>query len=302
MARGAGLNGLSGIKPKNGRILRPLIYLSKDEIFSLCKENNIEYVTDSTNTDTDYTRNYIRSQIVPSVRRLNPDIYGSIGRMTDTLRQDEDFILSSAVSFVAKSPCGALDTKQLGELHPAVRARVFKLSAGCNLDYKSIRLCEDLVFNSKCGSYIDLSGGIVLKKERDFVHFLKKEKMDSLEYCYELYDGVRIEEIGKAVFLNSMTEYGCPEFSLSINKSSLSGKLYIRSRRDGDRIFQGGMSKKIKTILCDKHIPSHLRDRIPIICDDNGIVAIGNLCMRDGCKYRGNGEKTEIIFYQIVNI
>ncbi len=298
MARGAGLNGLCGIKPKNGKVLRPLIYLSKDEIFSLCAENNIEYVTDSTNADTDYTRNFIRHSIIPKLKELNPELNSAISRMTEGFISDEDCILSQAKDFVAKCPYGALNLNELKALHPSVRARALKIMAGQSLDYKSVRLCEDLIYNSECGSYIDLSGGTVFKKERDYVHFLKKEMLDSVEYLYELCDGVKIKEIGYTVGIDSEKSYGERLHSLELDKNSLIGKLYIRSRRDGDRIFHGGMTKKVKRILCDRHIPSHLRDIIPIICDEKGIVAIGDFCVRDGCKYRGGGEKTEIIFYR----
>ncbi len=301
MARGAGLNGLCGIKPKNGKVLRPLIYLSKDEIISFCAENNIEYVTDSTNADTDYTRNFIRHNIIPKMKKLNPELNSSISRMTEGFISDEDFILSQAKDFMLEFPHGEVNTKKLKLLHPSVRARALKLMAGQSLDYKSVRMCEELLCNSECGSYVDLSGGLAFKKERDFVHFLKKEKLDSVEYCYELYDGLEISELGVRVGINSSEQYGEKQLSVSLSAKAASGKLYIRSRRDGDKMVHNGMTKKVKRILCDRHIPSHLRDRIPIIFDENGIVALGDICVRDGCKYRGDGEKTEITFYQIMN-
>ena len=301
IARGTGLNGLCGIKPKNGKVLRPLIYLSKDEIISFCAETNIEYVTDSTNNDTDYTRNYIRYNIIPAMKKLNPELNAAVSRMTESNISDEDCILSQAKAFVGECSCRGLDTARLISLHPSVRARVLRLKAGRSLDYKSLRLCEELLMNSECGSYIDLSGGLVFKKERDFVHFLEKESLDSLDYCYELYDGVEIRELGISAGVDSDKAQGNPLFTLSLKRDALIGKLYIRSRRDGDKIIHGGITKKVKRILCDRHIPSHLRDRIPIVFDEVGIVALGDLCIRDGCKYCGSGEKTEVTFYQIAN-
>lgn len=301
ISRGSGLNGLCGIKPKNGKVLRPLIYLSKDEIISFCSENNIEYVTDSTNADTDYTRNFIRHGIIPQMKKLNPELNSAVSRMTEGFISDEDFILSQAKAFMIEFPKGKVDTERLKLLHPSVRARALRLMAGSSLDYKSIRLCEELLCNSKCGSYINLSGGIVFKKERDFVHFLRREDLDSVEYFYELSDGLEIKELGYTVGIDSSRDCGRRLYSIALDSRSLSGKLYIRSRKDGDKIFHGGMTKKVKRILCDKHIPSHLRDAIPVICDDSGIVALGNLCVRDGYGYKGCGEKTEIVFYQIEN-
>mgnify|MGYP002229182036 CR=1 FL=1 len=64
--------GLSAIPPKRGNIIRPLIELSRGDIESYCEENNLEYVTDSTNLADDYTRNYIRHNIIPCLKKLNP--------------------------------------------------------------------------------------------------------------------------------------------------------------------------------------------------------------------------------------
>ena len=68
IARGASLAGLSAIPPKRGNIIRPLIELSRGDIESYCEENNLEYVTDSTNLADDYTRNYIRHNIIPCLK------------------------------------------------------------------------------------------------------------------------------------------------------------------------------------------------------------------------------------------
>ena len=67
-------------------------------------------------------------------------------------------------------------------------------------------------------------------------------------------------------------------------KLQTNGKLYVRNKKDGDKMIQGKMTKKLKTIFCDKHIPSHHRDKIPLICDYNGILHIPTIATRDGAK------------------
>lgn len=80
IARGAGVDGLSGIPPVRAmgqyRVVRPLIYLSKKDIIAACGSIGAEYVTDSTNADTAYTRNYIRHTLVPAFGKLNPSFTG----------------------------------------------------------------------------------------------------------------------------------------------------------------------------------------------------------------------------------
>jgi tRNA(Ile)-lysidine synthase len=299
LARGAGLNGLCGIKPVNGYILRPLIYLSKDEIFSLCRENNIEYVTDSTNADTDYTRNYIRHKIVPIMRELNPELDYAVSRMSEGLIKDEAFILGQAKEFMSEYKDGCVKTESISALHQSVRVRVLRLMAKTSLDYKSLRACEDIIFNSECGSYIDIGKGKAFKKERDYVHFLDKNDILPVEYAYELDGVVYIDELSMAVSTgDTVPDTYSEEYSVRLDKKGINGRLLVRSRKDGDKIKVNNMTKKVKRILCDNHIPSHLRDKLPIICDDGGIVALPGLCIRDGCRVGRDSDTIEIKFYR----
>jgi len=141
------------------------------------------------------------------------------------------------------------------------------------------------------------SGGISFEKEHTYSHFIRSELLDSVEFCYRLNGNTEIREIGLIA-----TDYTLPyydeAYSVKLNKNGIYGDIFIRSRQNGDCITVNGMTKRIKRILCDKHIPSHLRDRIPIICDERGIVALGNLCVRDGCKCNNNDEKIKITFYK----
>ena len=78
LIRGTGLRGLTGIKPRNGHIIRPLLCVSRQEIEDWLKKNGQPYVTDSTNLETDYTRNKIRLELLPLMRRINPSVDNSI--------------------------------------------------------------------------------------------------------------------------------------------------------------------------------------------------------------------------------
>ena len=74
LLRGTGLKGICGIRPKNGFIVRPLLCINRAEIELYLKENNIQYITDSTNLENEYTRNKIRNIVMPILRDINPQI------------------------------------------------------------------------------------------------------------------------------------------------------------------------------------------------------------------------------------
>ena len=101
--RGAGTLGASGISPVRDNVIRPLIYSPKRLIVSALEEAEIDFVTDSTNNLSDYSRNYIRNEILPHLSRISdsPEEMGT--RFSKNLREDSDFILSLAERFISEN-------------------------------------------------------------------------------------------------------------------------------------------------------------------------------------------------------
>lgn len=92
LTRGCGLNGLTGIKPRRGRVVRPMLQTPRAAIDSYMAAHGLPFVEDETNADTAYARNRLRHQVLPVLRSINPRVAEAAGRMTDTLREDLDFL------------------------------------------------------------------------------------------------------------------------------------------------------------------------------------------------------------------
>lgn len=92
LTRGCGLNGLTGIQPRRGLLIRPLLKTTRSAIDAYVQEFQLPFVEDETNADTGYSRNRIRHQVVPVLRSINPRVAEAAGRMTETLRQDLKFL------------------------------------------------------------------------------------------------------------------------------------------------------------------------------------------------------------------
>ena len=91
--RGTGLNGLSGIKLVNGKIIRPLLNIEKKDIVKYLDENGIEYNTDKTNLENDYTRNKIRNDLIKKIEQeYNPSFVKSLNRLSKNISQDMEYI------------------------------------------------------------------------------------------------------------------------------------------------------------------------------------------------------------------
>ena len=96
LARGTGLHGAAGIPPVRGRIVRPLIECSREEIEDFCKKREIDFVTDSSNLSDDYTRNRIRHSLIPMMCQLNSAAVKNIARFAQSAREDDDFLQQTA--------------------------------------------------------------------------------------------------------------------------------------------------------------------------------------------------------------
>lgn len=123
ICRGTGLRGLCGIPPVRGRYIRPMLYLSREDVENYLWEKGLSFVTDSTNAEDSYSRNYVRLHIVPRLRHLNPSLFRTLSSMTGSLREDMDFLEKNAASVweQCRQPDGSV--RGLEKFHPALQAR-----------------------------------------------------------------------------------------------------------------------------------------------------------------------------------
>ncbi|MBQ8974350.1 MAG: tRNA lysidine(34) synthetase TilS [Oscillospiraceae bacterium] len=127
LIRGAGTRGLCGIPAVRGRIIRPVMCLTRREIEGYLNEKGIAHVDDSTNESDDYTRNKIRHHIVPLLRDINPAAVKNILSSKRSLERDEAYLSELADDFIKNSAKnGTLPVQALLDLPEAVSARVIK--------------------------------------------------------------------------------------------------------------------------------------------------------------------------------
>ena len=131
LCRGAGTRGLAGIPPVRGRLIRPLLQTSREEIEEYLTQHGIPHIEDSSNRTDSYTRNRIRHQMIPLLIRENPSFLRAIGRTTEILREDDACLCREAEAFLhTYENNGTIPAKRLMELEPAVAVRVIRLLCG----------------------------------------------------------------------------------------------------------------------------------------------------------------------------
>ncbi len=290
LARGCGIDGMIGI-PKSRelghekmQVIRPLIKAEKSEIIAYCEQNGVSFVTDSTNLESDYTRNAIRHKIVPILCEILPQAKKSAQRLSESCAEDSDFIFSEAKRFLGGD--GALEVKNLTALHPALVKRVLLLAfaeiSQASLEKIHIESLISLLKSERNGASVSLpdkkqasivDGRLIFGEER------RNSQATAQMYCKRLISGLNIientdfavlvsfQDTDKPSIPGEYTEYATAYLSLDPQK-----ELFAKNRSSGDCILDGGVNKKIKKLMCDKKVPLYDRDFLPLLACDQGII------------------------------
>lgn len=272
--RGCSLRGFAGIEYKNGNIIRPLLDISKKEISDFCREYNINYCTDSTNDDTDYTRNRVRHVIFPRLKEINPSFEESLARQSEILTCEDDFLNRCGNDAFDKCVTyKGIDISKLLSFHKALQRRViykyieFVKGDKNDISYIDVENVLSLCTSGKTGSKCSFSA--TLEGEVSYGKFVIKHKKTSnpFEYKISLGETIKIKEAGVKI---TLLETGGNLKILHCDS------VVIRSRKDGDLFYPSGMkgSKKLKDYFIDKKIPADERSTIPILTVNGEIASV----------------------------
>lgn len=283
--RGSGSRGGSGINPSRDNIIRPLIRVSKKDIDKALSDGNIPFVTDSTNLSDEYTRNYIRHEIIPRLNRITNDPERSIARFSENLRSDDDFIYGVAKKFLLKD---VILNSELRDLHYSVFIRVLSLMAEKEHGKISYKIARDIhsLLKKDHFSY-SLIGNAVFVCERGECR-VSRDIGSIHNFCFEVNGEITDLSPLNADFIITKkkiekTYLNVYKIFIQANLSSaiIDGSLYLRPKKDGDTVYYGGMTHKIKKLFCDNKIPHSKRSLIPILCDNKGVVWVPGFGVRD---------------------
>lgn len=320
--RGTGTYGLKGIAyVRDDGVIRPVLDISRADIEDYCRGNNLNFCTDVTNADNDYTRNKIRNLLLPFIEKnFNPNIKDSLCRLSDNATEDAEFLNSYAKRLYSRLcnplPAGkpvTLHIESLNLVEKAIASRVLMIAAdevkpGIRLEKKHI---DDLfnLMTKQTGASIDLPDGIEAGVQYGWLTFIDKDavievKEESEGFFTEIapLQTVLVEPIGKNISLRieDAKEYKCKVNETAISYDLIEGKmLFLRNRRTGDRIvwFTDGRTKKIKNILIDLKIPKKDRDRIPLLCTGDEVLAIVGSRVSEKYKITKGTERALVIEY-----
>ena len=259
LVRGTGLKGLGGIPPVNGNVIRPLLSVTQQEVEDFCAEWSLDFVTDSTNPTDKFLRNRLRHHVLPLLKQENPRFAVNASAMALRLRQDEECLSHM-------SELETMDVEQLRKMHPALRSRCLerflKRGGVREPEASHIAQAESLVFSPKPSAFARFPGGITVGRNYDRLEVRREgEELPAVELSVPgsvIWGDYRITA--------SLDGEGMLIFPV--------GPITVRSRASGDTIRLCGGTKSLKKLFIDRKIPAAQRSRIPVICDEEGILAV----------------------------
>lgn len=285
--RGTGIKGLVGIKNYGDKIYRPLLRVSKEEISAYVAQNNIPFVNDETNFCIEYTRNFLRLNVIPKLKEVFPEAEKSVLRLSETVKAEDDFLdelASAALVFSGGAYSLPTDTPR------AIFARAVVIALknlGLKYDYEKVHVDDVCALTEKeNGKGVDLPRGIKAVREYDRITIYKEtpHKEQSAALPFKTGESslngniINIVKCGKIP--SDELKNG---FYADLDKIPVGA--VIRFRKTGDKFTKfGGGTKSLSDYLTDKKIPKKDRDNILLIADKNDVLFVQRVAVSDKIK------------------
>ena len=281
--RGSNLNGYKGFSKlstyKDFKIIRPLVFYTKQDIENYIENNNIPCVYDESNKSKKYTRNRIRLDILPLLKQEDKNIHKKFLTLNEELESTQDYINQEVEKNINDNfKDNKLDLIKFNKLHNFIQKKeieeiLFQIYKE-NITLINKKHIENIlkIINQKNNKKIKLPLNIKVSKKYTYLLFKKDNKIKSNKYNYILKDRVNIENFGTIEYIEDTIEKS--NYVIKLNSKDITLPIIIRTKEESDVIEVKNLngSKKIKRIFIDEKINKDLRDSWPIVTDSKNNV------------------------------
>ena len=265
MIRGTGLRGLTGIQPRNGYVLRPLLCVSRDEIEHFLAKRGQKYVIDSTNLETDVKRNKVRLQVLPLLRTLNPAVSDNIQRMVENVAEAQ-IVLDSLLDNFKKH-----NTLELSELEKYGSSEYVIYEWLKNYGFNGTQARQ--VLEAETGKIMSSSQGYDVLKDRERL---------IIERTLKPFNPMRIPEEGMYVLdekmrlsLRKCAAYVSKKpFVATFDAQKVVFPLTVRRVEEGDWMIPFGMRgrKLLSDLMTDRKMTVFEKRRQLVVVDAQDVI------------------------------
>jgi tRNA(Ile)-lysidine synthase len=286
--RGAGTRGLGGIRPRNGRVIRPLLDVTRDDLRACVAAHGEQFREDASNMDVRIPRNRVRHELMPLLQsRFSAAVVDILAREAELARRDEDFLQRQAIDLARRIVLSEnaseirMAAAALDGAHPALSSRVARLtlerfSSGRAIGFEHVDSLLGLARRQSDGA-IALPGQDALRLGTEVVLRPARRGPGAIasSFAFPLSIPGEVQAVGWAIaaanagrsaasrpWAGRGTEVGIPVKSLSL-------PLAVRNRRPGDRFRPLGSpgKRKLQDFFVDRKVPRAQRDVLPLVVD-----------------------------------
>jgi len=287
LIRGAGLKGLAGIPLARGRLVRPLLDLTRIQILDHLARRGLPFVRDPSNEDRHYLRARVRFDILPLLREANPAAGAALARLAEMARSEDellDELAGERLDCLAESSPGglSLDAAGLGGLPQAQARRVIRQALSrVRGDLRRLSLDhvdQILALTAKSSAQLSLPAGLARREGTRLILSGRAGEpprvLEPLEIPgpgrYELSTGQRLEV---SLIEPPPAMEAAPDQAL-LDPAGLVWPLLVRPPRPGDRIRPLGLggSKKLSDLFIDRKVPRSRRPLTPVVVSGGEVV------------------------------
>lgn len=308
IAKGTGIGGLHGILPKNGNLIRPLLFAQKESILDYVVENQIIWREDSSNESIKYQRNFIRQEIVPKLKEINPNFEETINRTIEKVTEIELFFQKEVTKFknqnlIFENGNTFLPFSHLQE-NPSLKAIYTAILGEYNFNHDQVRAIFESLEGEAGKSFISPSH--VLVKDRtafvispqnilkDFGTFelgiedIEKSQIELNNFKLKF----TVQEIEKDHKLKTSVK------TASLDFDTLKSPLKIRKWKEGDWFCPLGMNKKknISDFLNAEKVPLNIKKDVQVITSNGSIIWV--IGYRIDNRFKITDKTTKLFFIE----
>ena len=304
--RGTGIKGLHGILPKQGRIIRPLLFARRGELEDFAKKNELDFVTDHTNAGNEYTRNYFRNTIIPLVSERYPEVKENLLKNIHRFGETE-ILYRQAIEWHKKK----LMEQKGNEVHIPV-LKLMKLDAAASIIYEIIKVygftahqTEEVmgILQSESGKYIQSPSHRIIKNR----NWLIISPNQSTEAEHILIEGpvVNLQFAIGNLQIKALHFADCPlpiaDSIAMLDASKITFPLLLRRWQTGDYFYPLGMNKKKKLsrFFIDQKLSLTQKEKVWVIESGKKIIWVVGMRIDDRFKLLANTK--EILEFNFKN-
>jgi len=273
---GSNLYGYGGISIVNDdgnyKIIRPLLCVSKLDLYNYCNLYDLKYYEDSSNHEDHYLRNRLRHHIIPQLKNESGDFYTKILEYSIQLKEAFDYIRNESKIFLDKFD-NKIKLDEFSTLDKALKKDIISLL----LERYNIRKNNDIIYSiynflqdTNGTKSLILASNYKFIRSYDYAYIATNEKQIIKEITLNVGESIIYNNKYRFTLTKNIGVNGVKYLKLCYNK--LSFPIHIRPRKNGDEIETLVGSKKLSRVFIDSKVSSEIRNGIPIVTDDNGNI------------------------------